>query len=205
MDSEFTAILKKLIKEQGRETLLNAAKCKVLLADYTHGEYKKESRLLLQALDAGVQKAIDTAENIAICEKQQVRLLQEEHFIVEEMAADIVDTLALVLRGDEPKSNAESLIENTEALIKNKEYDEAINDLNEAIRLDPTYALAYRGRGDCYNEKGQYEDARRDFEKALSLNPKLESVKTKLQQINWELIKEGKIHTNFNFAKVVIA
>jgi hypothetical protein len=42
MDSTFITILQKLISEQGKEALLNPAKCKALLADYTHGEYKKD-------------------------------------------------------------------------------------------------------------------------------------------------------------------
>jgi len=103
MNTMFISILQKLIAEQGKEALLNPAKCKAFLADYTHGEYKKESRLLLQALEAGVQKAIDTTEELEICKKQQVRILREEHFVAAEAAADIVDTLALVLR-DEKKS-----------------------------------------------------------------------------------------------------
>jgi hypothetical protein len=58
MDAAFITIVQKLVSEQGKEALLNAARCKALLADYTRGEYKKESRLLLQALEAGVAKAI---------------------------------------------------------------------------------------------------------------------------------------------------
>jgi len=100
MDKAFIDILQTLITEQGKEALLDPKKCKAFLADYTRGEYKKESRLLLQALDAGVQKAIDTAEDIAACRKRQVKVLQEEFFLVEEVAADVVDTLALVLRGE---------------------------------------------------------------------------------------------------------
>jgi len=50
MNPEFVAILKKLITEQGKETLLN----------YSTAE-------------AGVQKAIDKAENITICKKIQIR------------------------------------------------------------------------------------------------------------------------------------
>jgi len=102
MNTMFIGILQKLITEQGKEALLNPAKCKAFLADYTKGEYKKESRLLLQALEAGVQKAIDTTDELEICKKQQARILREEHFVAPEAAADIVDTLAFVLR-DEKK------------------------------------------------------------------------------------------------------
>jgi raffinose/stachyose/melibiose transport system substrate-binding protein len=104
MNTEFVDILKKLIAEQGKEALLNPVKCKAFLADYTHGDYKKESRLLLQSLDAGVQKAIDTTDELEICKKQQIRILHEEHFLTAEAASDVVDTLALVLRGDTTKT-----------------------------------------------------------------------------------------------------
>jgi len=39
MEQSFITILQKLVTEQGREALLNLAKCKAFLADYTHGEY----------------------------------------------------------------------------------------------------------------------------------------------------------------------
>jgi len=104
MDPEFVAILQKLVAERGKEILLNTAKCKALLSDYTRNEHKKESRLLLQALDTGVQKAIDTADNITICKLQQVRILSEDYSLAEEKAEEVVDTLALVLRGDTTKT-----------------------------------------------------------------------------------------------------
>jgi len=99
MNSMFIDILKKLIADQGREALLNPSKCKAFLADYTKGEYKKESHLLLQAIDAGVQKAIDTTGELELCKLQQIRVLKEELFLAAEAAEDVVDTLALVLRG----------------------------------------------------------------------------------------------------------
>ena len=98
-NSNFLIILKKLVAEQGKEALLNPVKCKAFLADYTKGEYKKESRLLLQALDAGISKAIDSADNLEICKKQQIRVLHEEYSLVEETAENIVDILIMILRG----------------------------------------------------------------------------------------------------------
>jgi uncharacterized protein with PIN domain len=110
MNTAFIDILKKFTAEQGREALLNPAKCKAFLADYTKGEYKKESRLLLQALEAGVQKAIADTEELEICKKQQVRVLQEEYFLAAEIAADVVDTLALVLREEQKNKTSQSML-----------------------------------------------------------------------------------------------
>jgi len=108
MDNIFVNILQKLVTEQGKEALLNPTKCKAFLADYTKGEYKKESRLLLQAVETGVSKAIDSTNEIDICKKQQIRVLQDEYFLTDEIASDVVDTLAFVLRGYKAKSKTET-------------------------------------------------------------------------------------------------
>jgi tetratricopeptide (TPR) repeat protein len=99
MDSGFIDILKQLVKEQGNAALTDAKKCKALLADYTKGEHKKESRLLLQAVEAGMAKVIDGADELEPCKKAFTRDLEEEG-LNSTVAADIVNALALVLRGD---------------------------------------------------------------------------------------------------------
>jgi WD40 repeat protein len=100
LEQGFVDILKKLVDEQGKTALTDAKKTKAFLADYTKNEYKKESRLLLQAVDAGAAKAIDGADELEPCKKAQIRELEEEHGLNSAWAADIVNTLALVLRGD---------------------------------------------------------------------------------------------------------
>jgi len=290
MNQGFIAILQQLITEQGKEALLNPAKCKAFLADYTKSEYKKESRLLLQALDAGVPKAIDATKELEICKQQQIGVLQEEYSLTVEAATDLVDTLALVLRekqesevsqgpvcsncGKElqkewegcpycltpvakkqqsptqtkpqptqnptpvvktpspapavPSSSPAPVTQTTSTIPiappKNKntsrnvaiaivllsafiggiiilansgqtavsasdlasadkaygagvsyyynaEYDNAINQFNEAIRLNPRDDWAYAYRGQAYWQLGKVTPAIRDLEKALSLNP----------------------------------
>jgi hypothetical protein len=99
MYPKFIAILQKIIIERGKEAFLDKSKCREFLEGYTNSEYKKESSLLLQALEAGVQKAIKTAENITICKKKQIRLLHEVHGLDKKVAADVVDTLVFVFRG----------------------------------------------------------------------------------------------------------
>jgi tetratricopeptide (TPR) repeat protein len=51
------------------------------------------------------------------------------------------------------------------------EWDKAIADYNQAIRLNPNYAEAYSNRGASYAMKEDYARARADWEKVLQLNP----------------------------------
>jgi len=104
MDQAFIDILKQLVKEQGNTALTDAKKCKALLADYTRNEYKKQSRLLILTVEEGLSKVIEGAENISACKKAQIKELEEEHGINSAFAADIVDALAFILRGDTSKS-----------------------------------------------------------------------------------------------------
>jgi formylglycine-generating enzyme required for sulfatase activity/rubredoxin len=105
MDITFITIVQKLVSEQGKETLFNTAKCKGFLADYTRGEYKKESRLLVQALESGAAKAINSTHDLQICKLQQAKHLQDDFPISEEMAVDVVNMLAFVLLGDTSKTH----------------------------------------------------------------------------------------------------
>jgi tetratricopeptide (TPR) repeat protein len=47
--------------------------------------------------------------------------------------------------------------------------DAAITDLNQAIQIDPDFAVAYRTRGMAYGRKEQRDPACRDFSRALEL------------------------------------
>jgi tetratricopeptide (TPR) repeat protein len=52
------------------------------------------------------------------------------------------------------------------------DYDHAISDFSQAIKLDSKYALAYERRGQAYYYgKHEYDLAMADYEKALKLNP----------------------------------
>jgi hypothetical protein len=100
MDSGFIDILKQLVKEQGNIALIDGRKCKALLSDYTKNEFKTETKLLARAVEAGVAKTIDGADDLVSCKKAQIRVLEEEDGLAPAIAADIVNALALVLRGD---------------------------------------------------------------------------------------------------------
>jgi tetratricopeptide (TPR) repeat protein len=51
------------------------------------------------------------------------------------------------------------------------DYNDAIEDFNQAIQINPTSALAYNNRGLAYNDKGDHDRAIDDFSQAVKLNP----------------------------------
>jgi tetratricopeptide (TPR) repeat protein len=51
------------------------------------------------------------------------------------------------------------------------DHDRAIATFSEAIRLNPTSALAFRGRGNVYAKKGDTDRAIADFNEAIRLDP----------------------------------
>ncbi len=53
------------------------------------------------------------------------------------------------------------------------DYDKAIADYTEAIRLDPTSAHAYLFRGQAHSGNKDYDEAIVDFTAAIRLNPKI--------------------------------
>ena len=52
------------------------------------------------------------------------------------------------------------------------DYDRAIANYNEAVKLDPKSANAFRGRGKAYRDKGDHSRAIADFNEAIQLDPK---------------------------------
>jgi len=57
------------------------------------------------------------------------------------------------------------------ALIRMKQFDQAIADFDKAISILPSYGDAYRGRGSVYFRKNDYERAIRDLSDAIELRP----------------------------------
>ena len=52
-----------------------------------------------------------------------------------------------------------------------KKYEKAIEDYDEAIRLNPNDAIAYHNRGNTKGRLEKYEESIKDFDKSIELNP----------------------------------
>src|SRR5262249_3077434 len=57
------------------------------------------------------------------------------------------------------------------AYADKNDYERALQDLNEAIRINVNYGDAYNDRGVVYRRKHEYDRAITDFDEAIRLNP----------------------------------
>jgi len=69
---------------------------------------------------------------------------------------------------------AKELVKGSESRYKKKRYDEAITLCNKATQLDPSNAYAYGWRGKAYFQKSQHDMARREFNKAVELDSRID-------------------------------
>ena len=67
--------------------------------------------------------------------------------------------------------NAETYYDLGNAYNDGGNYDLAIKNFNESIKLKPDFAAAYTSRGIVYHNKGDYNRAIEDHTKAIELNP----------------------------------
>ena len=86
-----------------------------------------------------------------------------------------IEACGRLIESAKPKGKDMAVVRNSrgDAYFSNKEYDRAIADYDEAIRLDPGYARAFSNRGWAYLRKRDYDRVIADCDEALRLNPKL--------------------------------
>jgi tetratricopeptide (TPR) repeat protein len=72
---------------------------------------------------------------------------------------------------DNPQINAIAHNNRGNAYTAKGEYDHAIQDYDESIRLNPNFARALNNRGVAYLKTGDYERAIQDFDGAIKIDP----------------------------------
>jgi len=55
--------------------------------------------------------------------------------------------------------------------FEEEDIEKALKYINHAIKINPTFAMAFNFRGKIYTKKGDYEPARKDFLKAVKITP----------------------------------
>lgn len=71
-----------------------------------------------------------------------------------------------------PQQAAENYFEQGKKSYEKKEFDLAITNYNQAIKLNPKMGKAYNNRGIVYVATGKLDEAIADFTKAIELDPK---------------------------------
>lgn len=75
------------------------------------------------------------------------------------------------------------LVENAKIYYQKMEYEEAIHSLNQALAQKPDYAPAYFALGINYEILGEWDTARRMYQKTLSLMPDLPQASERLDSL----------------------
>jgi adenylate cyclase len=147
----------------------------------------------------------DIAERVA--DALKVQLLSENKAMIEQKAPEDIEAYVLYLRGRFYWSK------------RNKtDLEKAVQQFEEAVRKDPSYALAYAGLADCYTLMGRHRylpadevfpKARDYAEKALQLNDNLAEAHSAMAAIllnynwNWKSAEDQfrrAIQLNPNYA-----
>jgi len=133
MEAEFVEIVRKMAAERGREILFNTVGCRALLADYAGGEFKNERKFFLfSAVESGIARMIDAASDLRTCRLQQIQRLQDDYRLSPSAAAEVVDMLMLILRGDSQNAAIPQYIGST---IRFGKYDWRVLDVQNGKAL----------------------------------------------------------------------
>lgn len=73
--------------------------------------------------------------------------------------------------------------------VHNPDYKQSIVYFDKAVRSDTTYAMAYFGRGNCYEQLGQPEKALLDYSHAVYLNPGFNAASQAFKELKAKLHK----------------
>ena len=140
-----------------------------------------------------VAELINAADGIELWTRTFDRELKDIFAVQQEIAAAVASSLKVTLLGSEERSAANPATQNTEAhnvyLLGHyyfqrrnlEDYRKAVGYFDEAIRLDPDYALAYAERSEAWTWIGDLSGqgktalpkARSDAEQAVAIAPTL--------------------------------
>src|SRR5256886_4711152 len=140
-----------------------------------------------------VAELIDAADGIELWTRTFDRELKDIFAVQQEIATAVASSLKITLLGSDERSSATPATKNTEAhnayLLGHyhfqrrnlEDFRKAVAHFDEAIRLDPDYALAYAERSEAWTLIGDlsgqgktfWPKAREDAEKAVAIAPAL--------------------------------
>jgi tetratricopeptide (TPR) repeat protein len=115
---------------------------------------------------AGASASAQTAQERAWCEGEEAVTIDQR-----------IEGYSAVIKAGREKGEKLAEAFNTRGIgyrLKG-EYDRAIQDYNQAIRINAKFATAYNNRAIAYDTKGDYDRAIADYEQAIKLKPSAET------------------------------
>jgi Flp pilus assembly protein TadD len=103
----------------------------------------------------------------------------------------VVSVAAPARAEDKPRESAKKHVEFGIAVAQKGLWREAIYRWEQAAKIDPNDPAAYNDLAVAYEHEGQFDKARKAYEKALELEPENQLVRQ-----NYELFKEINDRTN---------
>jgi tetratricopeptide (TPR) repeat protein len=109
-------------------------------------------------------------------------------------------TAIIKKRGETKKNLADAYYNRGEAYFKKQDYEHAIADYSEAVRLDPRFSRAFVARGDSSRLIAEYDRALADLAEAIRLDPKSGSAFSVRGKVYLEQKKYGLAIAEYNEA-----
>jgi Tfp pilus assembly protein PilF len=103
----------------------------------------------------------------------------------------VVSVAAPARADDKPREAAKKHVEFGISVAQKGLWREAIYRWEQAAKIDPNYSAAYNDLAVAYEHEGQFDKARKAYEKALELEPENQLIRQ-----NYELFKEINDRTN---------
>jgi serine/threonine-protein kinase len=166
-----------------------------------------------------VAELVNAADGIQLWTGTFDRQLKDIFAVQEEIARAVAESLKITLLGTDSRSAQASATDNAEAhnaylqghfhLVRRnvEDFRKAIEYYDQAIQLDPNYALAYAERGEAWAILGDltgqrptaYPKARSDAEKAVAIAPTLAEARAALGFV--QFLAEWKFNEGLNELK----
>lgn len=109
--------------------------------------------------------AILALGTIAISPKAEAKSLSNQQTLISQVTPESPDSKK------ESTNSTDIIFERGFKRIEKEDYQRAIQDFNEVLKLDSKSTYAYIGRGLAYFYLEQYQAAKTDFDKALEISP----------------------------------